>query len=111
MSELDDLLSAPSACHKCCLDIDIDFKCLFFPELLDDSGREFVRAHGLDDARLADLRNNAILMSDGKVKISHRCQQLDELGFCRIYEQRPQICRSYDCSTRTGAHACTGCTR
>lgn len=108
MSELDELLTASSPCFKCCLDVDIDPLVLFFPDMLDEAGREFVAAHGLDDARLIDLRQNAIRMPDGKIKISHRCQQLDELGYCRIYETRPQICRSYDCSTRTGAHACAG---
>lgn len=114
MSRLDDELESEpvsSPCFKCCLDIDIDPIYLFFPERLDEAGQEFMRVRGIDDARLADLRNHAIMMSDGKIKISHRCQQLDELGLCRIYAQRPQICRSYDCSTRTGAAACSRCTR
>lgn len=110
MSDLDDLLAGPSPCSKCCYDIDIDPMLLFFPERMDDAGQEFFKAHGLDDARLADLRHNVLLMPDGKIKITHRCQQLDELGYCRIYEQRPQICRNYDCSTRTGTYACSRCT-
>lgn len=110
MTELDDLLSAGSPCNKCCMDIDIDPMLLFFPERMDDAGREFFKAHGLDDARLADLRNGVIEMPDGKLKIIHRCQQLDELGFCRIYDTRPEICRNYDCSTRTGDAQCLRCT-
>lgn len=110
MSELDELLNGPSTCYKCCMDIDIDPMLLFFPERMDEASREFVKAHGLDDARLADLRHNVIPMPDGKIKITHRCQQLDELGYCRIYEQRPAICRQYDCSTRTGSYACLRCT-
>lgn len=94
------------SCHKCCLDIDINPLDLLFPERMNPDGQEFVRAHGLDETLLVDLRAGAKLMSNGLVKIRHRCQQLDEVGLCRIYEYRPKICRDYDCSQRTGIAAC-----
>lgn len=93
-------------CHKCCVDIDIDPLDLLFPERMSPEGQEFVRAHGLDDALLIDLRTGAKLMPNGFVKLQHRCQQLDEIGHCRIYEFRPKICREYNCSTRTGDATC-----
>lgn len=94
------------ACCKCCLDLDIDPMYLFFPEQLSPEGQEFLRAHGIDDARVIDLRQGVTRMPDGKLKIQHRCQQLDELGLCRIYAHRPAICRAYDCTRRTGADRC-----
>jgi len=95
-----------SACYKCCTDMDIDPLDLLFPFRMSADGKEFVAAHGLEDARLADLQTGAILMSDGKVKIQHRCQQLDEVGLCRIYENRPTICRNYVCTDRRGPGTC-----
>ena len=106
MDIVDEALAGRDHCCKCCLDMDIDPLDMIFPERMSDAGREFVRAHGLDDAKLIDLRQNALLLENGLVKIQHRCQQLDELGLCRIYESRPEICREYDCSKRTGADAC-----
>lgn len=95
-----------SPCYKCCTDMDIDLLDLLFPSRMSADGQEFVLAHGLEDARLADLQTGAILMTNGKVKIQHRCQQLDETGLCRIYENRPVICRNYVCANRRGADAC-----
>jgi len=91
----------------CCLDIDINTIDLVFPERMSVEGQEFVMAHGLSDETLTNLFANAIDLGGGKVKIFHRCMQLQDDGSCAIYASRPKICAEFDCSTRTDC-ACKG---
>ena len=95
------------SCARCCEDLDLWPVHLLLPDLLDADGQEFLRVRGLDLARLGDLQRDARLLPDGRVKIHHRCAQLTDDHRCGIYATRPQICRAYDCSVRTGADACT----
>ena len=88
------------ALPKCCTDMDILLVDLLFPERMSPEGHEFVVAHGLAHAKLNELRENAIDLGDGMVKIFHRCDQLGDDGQCRIYENRPRICQRFDCKTR-----------
>ena len=90
-----------SALPACCLDMDIELVDLLFPERMPPEGQEFVRAHGLDHESLGTLRETAMYMGDGLVKILHRCDQLGADGLCKIYDNRPQICRQFDCKTRS----------
>lgn len=91
----------------CCMDLDISLEDLFFPERMNEEGREFFDAHGLDSIPLRKLRQGARDMGNGMVKIRHRCQQLQDDGRCGIYATRPQICRDFDCATRADC-ACMG---
>tara|TARA_R110000868_G_scaffold79604_36_gene226523 strand:+ start:1617 stop:2033 length:417 start_codon:yes stop_codon:yes gene_type:complete len=64
---------------------------LILPEVyLDEAGQTFYR-----EQELADL-----LKKNGHVRVLHKCQHLAADNLCDIYELRPQLCRSYDCSTR-----------
>ena len=92
---------------RCCMDFDIRLEDLLFPERLSPEGLEFLRAHGVDRVPLSELRDRALDLGNGTVKIFHRCDQLDENGRCRIYKTRPQICRDFDCTTRHDC-ACRG---
>lgn len=87
-------------CSRCCQDFDIRLEDLFFPERMSMRGREFLAAHGVDADSLAALRKDAQPLPDGQVKIQHRCAQLLDDGLCGIYEDRPAICRAFDCGTR-----------
>ena len=91
----------------CCTDMDIDPLHLLFPELMNEDGQEFVKVHGLDSVQLKTLRKDAELLENGFVKIKHRCKQLQDNGQCGIYEDRPLICRTFDCGTREDC-ACDG---
>lgn len=88
--------------------MDIEPLDLLFPNRLSEIGKEFVRAHGLSEAKLADLQEGAILMDTGQVKIQHRCQHFDEMGLCRIYTDRPTICRDYICPDDKCPPICEG---
>ena len=82
----------------CCRDLDILPIDLLLPDHMNDEGREFVEAHGLYNIRLEDL-----VVTDagnGLVKIKHKCQYLDDQDKCLIYDNRPQICRNFDCALR-----------
>lgn len=91
----------------CCTDMVILLEHLIFPERMPVSGQEFVKAHGLDDATLAELRAGAIDHGGGLVKVFHRCQHLQDDGRCAIYDRRPTICRQFDCRLRQDC-ACEG---
>lgn len=80
--------------------MDIALEHLIFPERMDENGQEFVKVHGLDSKSLKTLRKDAKDMGGGIVKIKHRCKQLQDNGQCGIYEDRPLICRTFDCGTR-----------
>ena len=82
------------------MDFDIALIDLLFPEKLNEDGREFYNAHGIDSTTFRKLRKNAEDVGNGIVKIKHRCNQLSDNGRCQIYETRPQICRNFDCNTR-----------
>lgn len=84
----------------CCQDLDIRLEDLFFPERMSEDGRDFVKVHGLEFEELGALREGAQVMPSGLVRIRHRCDQLTDDGRCRIYDARPQICRSFDCATK-----------
>lgn len=85
----------------CCTDMDIDMLHLFFPERMSPEGRAFVEAHGISKVPLAELARLAVYQGKRIVKIRHVCDQLDlTTGLCKIYENRPLICRQFDCSTR-----------
>jgi len=91
----------------CCQDMDIDLIHLVFPEQLGEDGKEFVEAHGLMNKPLSEIIKGAQDLGNGKVKIFHRCDQLEDNGRCAIYENRPQICRNFGCSLRHDC-ACKG---
>ena len=91
----------------CCMDMDIELIHLAFPERMSVDGQEFIMAHGLNDEAIGGLSANAIDLGDGKIKIFHRCKQLQDDGSCGIYASRPKICKEFDCSTRTDC-ACKG---
>lgn len=98
------------------MDLDLELRQLLFPETLDDDGREFVAAHGLELMPLFELRGRVMdlgLAANGerRVKLRHRCAQLTDDGLCGIYESRPAICRAYSCAKRheqVGDCACQG---
>ena len=81
--------------------MDIDPLDLIFPERMTPEGREFVEAHGILEVPLRELLVDAHNMKNGMIKIHHRCDKLGDDGLCTIYENRPQICKSFDCKTRT----------
>ena len=91
----------------CCTDMDIALEHLIFPERMSEEGQEFVTVHGLDTKQLKTLRKDAQDMGDGIVKIKHRCKMLLDNGQCKIYNNRPLICRTFDCGTREDC-ACDG---
>lgn len=91
----------------CCTDMEIDLLDLLFPGRMSPEGQEFVEAHGLELATLRQLQRNATYISDTRVKLYHKCQQLTRAGRCRIYEHRPQLCRAFDCALRHDC-ACQG---
>ena len=78
--------------------MDIDPIHLLFPEQMPPDGQDFIRAHGMDTTTLKELQTGAVLLPGGQVKIHHVCQQLDEMGLCRIYADRPVICRNCVCN-------------
>lgn len=84
-------------CTKCCEDLDIRFEDLIFPGRMPVAGQEFCMVHGLSAERLFNLRHGAVDIGNGMVKIRHRCEQLTIDGLCRIYEDRPTICREFHC--------------
>ena len=89
-------------CGHCCEDFVIDPAHLLFPERMNEIGQAFVRTHGIDYVALGTLRQGAVVEpgTPGHVRIKHRCQWLTDENLCSIYEQRPQICRDFDCATR-----------
>lgn len=96
----------------CCMDFEIELRQLLFPDTLDAAGQEFVEAHDLSDYEYGDLLNNVTDLGLGangerRVRLRHRCAQLQDNGRCRIYADRPAICRSFDCGTRQDC-ACGG---
>ena len=96
----------------CCLDLQLELKQLLFPETLDAPGWEFYSAHGLDKMTLTELQSRSTdlgIQDNGerRVRIKHRCAQLQDDGACGIYETRPAICRAFDCATRRDC-ACGG---
>lgn len=100
-------MKTPKHLPACCTDMDIALEHLIFPERMSEEGQEFVEVHGLDTKQLKTLRKNAIDMGNGIVKIKHRCSKLLDSGQCSIYNQRPTICRTFDCGTREDC-ACDG---
>ena len=85
---------------KCCVDLDIAYIDLIFPERMPYAGQEFVNAHGLLKVPLHELMKGARDMGEGIVKLQHICDQLQDDGSCGVYATRPQICREFDCATR-----------
>lgn len=57
---------------------------------LDKDGQEFHKDYNLDE----------LLRTNGVVKLIHRCQHLAQDNSCSIYPDRPQLCRSFDCTKR-----------
>lgn len=80
--------------------MDIEPLHLIVPSRMGEDGQAFVRAHGLNAERLSELRRGATVLPTGLVKIRHRCQHLTADHRCAIYNDRPAICRNFDCSTR-----------
>ena len=91
----------------CCTDFEIDPLHLLLPSLLDADGQEFIRVYGVANMTLAQLEQVSRRMDNGKVRVMRRCAQLQDDGRCGIYDQRPNICRAFDCATRTDC-ACGG---
>lgn len=91
----------------CCTDFELEPIQLIFPERTDDDWQEFIRVRGVDMANFGLLRIGALDMGNGKVRVYHRCIQLQDDGRCGIYETRPAICRDFDCSRRSDC-ACKG---
>ena len=92
---------------KCCVDFHINPLDLIFPERLPEDGKEFLDAHDIWDIPLRDLLKDSVMNADGSIEVYHRCDKLGDGGLCRIYANRPKICRDYDCSTRKDC-ACKG---
>lgn len=92
---------------KCCQDFHINVLDLIFPERLDENGKAFLDAHDIWDIPLRDLLKDAVNNGDGTIEVYHRCDKLGDDGLCRIYQTRPEICKSYDCSVRKDC-ACKG---
>jgi len=91
----------PVKSPTCCCGLDIEYKDLIFPDGMSLDGQEFSKVHGLGNVILAELQANAMDMGNGMVKIFHRCKQLTDDGLCKIYDNRPKICKNFDCSTRS----------
>jgi Fe-S-cluster containining protein len=89
------------------MDFEIDPLWLLQPALLDADGQAFLAAYGVDHMTLAELQAASRRMDNGKVRVSRRCAQLQDDGRCGIYEQRPAVCRAFDCATR-GDCSCGG---
>ena len=89
------------------MDFNIDPLHLFFPDMLPEDGKAFMKAHGIEDLSLEELTKDSVALPDGNILIRHRCKKLTNKGLCSIYEDRPKICRDFDCSTRSDC-ACKG---
>lgn len=84
----------------CCCDFELEPLYLLFPDRLDADGQRFIRLHGIDLVLWGELRRGAVEMPGGRVRIMHRCNQLLDDGRCRVYENRPLLCRTFDCASR-----------
>jgi Fe-S-cluster containining protein len=91
----------------CCTDLEILLTDLLFPEQMTPQGRYFLSVHGLGNLSLAQLQESSLNLGEGRIRISHRCSKLQDDGLCSIYNSRPQICRDFECSTRSDC-ACKG---
>lgn len=92
---------------KCCTDINFIYPKLFFPEYQTPEEHEFLEVHGVNNMTLKELRAGAEDVSSLVVNIKHRCNQLGDDGLCKIYENRPEICRGFQCHVREDC-ACGG---
>lgn len=92
---------------KCCTDINFIYPKLLFPEYQSEEEKDFLEVHGVNNMTLKELRAGATDVSAMVVNIKHRCNQLGDNGLCKIYENRPQICRSFQCHVREDC-ACNG---
>lgn len=96
---------------RCCTDFEIDPIDLLFPQRMGPEGRAFVEAHGVDKLTLPQIRKmleGAPRNDKGWFRVEHRCNQLNDDGTCKIYETRPQICRTFSCATRSDCTFCRG---
>lgn len=84
----------------CCTDLVLVYPKLFFREYQSEDEREFIETHGLNKLTVTELQDISEEVGDYMVKIHHRCEQLTDAGLCKIYENRPKICRLFDCSLR-----------
>ncbi len=91
----------------CCMDFEIDPLDLLLPARLSPDAYRFLTVHGIEAEMLFTLQQSARVMDNGKVRLSHRCAQLQDNGECRMYDLRPQICREFDCRERIDC-ACGG---
>lgn len=98
---------AVKALPTCCLDMEIKVIDLLFPSRMSPEGQEFVAAHGLENMTLEQIRAASYEVGDGVIRLTHRCQKLDDNGRCTIYKSRPAICRTFDCALRHDC-ACKG---
>jgi Fe-S-cluster containining protein len=67
-------------CSRCCENI-------FLPFLADGDEKRWIEYHGL---KVIENEMGAF------IKINNKCSQLKD-GKCSIYEDRPDVCRKYDC--------------
>jgi len=55
---------------------------------------------GADLAWYYEHELDQVVQKNATIKLLHRCDQLAPNGRCTIYENRPKICRDFDCRTR-----------
>ena len=46
------------------------------------------------------LKFHKIEIKNGSIIIYNKCDKLTDDGLCSIYEDRPQLCRDYDCTRK-----------
>ena len=90
----------------CCMSMDINIDDLIFPDGMDERGKKFFDVYGVKDVKLDEIIKNSTDLGNGMIKINLRCKQLADNGLCKIYKDRPQICRDWSCK---GIKKCSYC--
>lgn len=82
----------------CCNDFVIAYAKLLIPSNRTAEEQKFLDFHGVLDVPIAALQLEEV--NDLMVKVRHRCDKLTPAGLCSVYENRPDVCRAFDCKTR-----------
>ena len=67
-------------CFKCCVNV-------YLPFYADDDEKRWLEYHGIEV-----IKNDIGTF----IKINNKCSKLKD-GKCSIYEERPNVCRKYNC--------------